>query len=139
MWGAAYNSPVPGGDYILGVGGKLSTLQNGSANLSGTTYYEETTASLTVGTCFMASQKCDGTNAGHKLRKNGTTVPLTNAYSANPGTFTKAATAYGIGAGNTGTDRGRFDICEVLHFPYALSDAECGRVENYLLQKWGIS
>lgn len=91
-----------------------------------------------VGTYVSLFQSCDGTNAGHINRLNGATFSNVNAIFADPGTFTKSALAYGIGAYNGGATPANCRIAEVFHVPGVVTTANREAMDRYLISKWAL-
>jgi len=134
---SAFDSPN-GADYLATNLQRLETTQNGS---SGTSLLSSKTASANntpTGTYVLASQSCDGTNAGQTPRLNGATFASTNSFANNPGTFTKASTAYGIGATNSGVSPTNCRIAEVFHVPGVVTTENREAMDRYLISKWAL-
>lgn len=134
----SFDSPSPGADYMLNTGRSLETSQNGSSGVGSLS--QRRTGQVFNGTTFiLAGQRGDGTHAGHVIRVNGAAPSVTSPFTNNPGTYTKASSAYGIGARSEGSLPMSGDIGEVLHFTRVLTTDERTALEAYLMEKWGIS
>jgi hypothetical protein len=113
-----------------------------------------------TGTTFWLYQKND--NGGETLSSNANTNTNTNVYTAvlqptaQAGFVNGSAPTSGLATGTLTTayddtgpiwigsrrDVGEYlagDVCEILHWPRALSTAERQQVERYLGTKWGIT
>lgn len=131
----SYISPISGADYMSTNAQRLEVEQSG---LGGITTKVATATNTPTGTYVLASQVCDGTNSGNTPRINGATFALSNTLTSNPGTFTKAATAYGIGAYNDGTFPCNCRISEVFHVPGVVSAENRQATDRFFMNKWGI-
>lgn len=113
-----------------------------------------------TGTTFWLYQKND--NSGETLSNNANTNTNTNVYSvvlqpaSQAGFVNGSAPTSGLATNTLATayddtgavwigsrrDIGEYfvgDVCEILHWPRALSATERNRVERYLGGKWGIT
>lgn len=133
-WGSSFSAPT-GADYMATNAQRLEIEQFGSALLSAKLAIASNT---TTNAWLLGSQQTDGTHAGHIGMVNGLTYSTADVIANNPGNFTKASTAYGIGAYNNGTSPANAYIAEVLHFNYALTTAQRIQVETYLNQKYSL-
>lgn len=132
-----FDSPAPGANYLLNTGRVAESSQNGSTGV-GSLSQRRTGQVFTAEIFTLVGQRSDGTHAGHLIRINGTSPSLTSPFSANPGTFTKASSAFGVGAYPTGSLPLIGDIAEIIEIPRVLSDDERTALETYLMTKWGL-
>lgn len=134
----SFDAPSPGADYMLNTGRALQTSQNGSSGVGALS--QRQTGQVFNGTVFiLAGQRGDGTHAGHVITINGSAPSVTSPFTSNPGTYTKASSAYGIGARSEGSLPMNGDIAEVLHFQRVLTTDERADLEAHLITKWGLS
>jgi len=136
-WGNAYDSPNPGADYSAFNAGLFEWAQNGGAV---TTYLSirQSISNFPDGQFNILGRSTDGTHAGNICYQNGVLLSNNSLFSANPGSFSKAATSIGIGAFNDGVSPAACDIAEIIHYPTALGTTEREAVEAYLNTKWAI-
>jgi hypothetical protein len=87
------------------------------------------------------SYRYDGTNAGHKIRKNGTTFSTerTDAQgTGDPGFASTTGKIYYMSRANTGIFA-KGSVAEIIVYKRALSDSEITQLENYAYNKWGFA
>ena len=136
--GGGFDTPNPGADYMLSISRQVQGSHNGGAGTTNLSQ-RQTNVFITQNTFFSLAQHASGTHASHGLRVNGASAIAGSPFTSNPGTFSKAATAYGIGAYNSGALPLNGDIAEFIHFNRVLTTDERTALELYLSQKWGIS
>jgi len=137
-WGDAYNSPNPGADY-LGAAATITAAQNGGPDTTKLSVKETVDSVAGIGVKAMVAQVATGTNTEHQIVVNGAVQDVTNSYPYDPLDFTKAATAYCVGAYNTGGNQINAHVFEVRHYSNVMGAAVRAAIESELASKWGIT
>jgi hypothetical protein len=135
-WAASSFDPNPGGGYMaVNSGGQFECVQSGSGDSGATSSLSSNSNFLTPDTWRAVAEICGATHSAHELRVDGNAVATSPAFPNNPGSFTKTATAFGLGAWNNGTAPARCDINFLIHFNRHLTTAERTALDAYKLAR----
>jgi len=95
------------------------------------------------GMISLLSKPQDGTSANRlAIRRNGANLSTANTPEGSPQTVSTANSTNDFTIGRMPSGQSEFlngDICEIIIYNSALSDANRALVENYLLAKWAIT